>query len=70
MDEAKKTVLEKALKDITKRYGEGSIMRLGQAKHMAVDAIPTGSLSLDIAPGCRRHSPRPDHRNLWAGILR
>ena len=51
MDEAKKTVLEKALKDITKRYGEGSIMRLGQAKHMAVDAIPTGSLSLDIALG-------------------
>lgn len=51
MDEAKKTVLDKALKDITKRYGEGSIMRLGQAKHMAVDAIPTGSLSLDIALG-------------------
>ena len=51
MDEAKKTVLEKALKDITKRYGEGSIMRLGQAKHMAVEAIPTGSLSLDIALG-------------------
>lgn len=51
MDEAKKTVLDKALKDITKRYGEGSIMRLGQAKHMAVDVIPTGSLSLDIALG-------------------
>jgi recombination protein RecA len=51
MDEAKKTVLDKALKDIVKRYGEGSIMRLGQAKHMAVDAIPTGSLSLDIALG-------------------
>jgi recombination protein RecA len=51
MDEAKKTVLDKALKDIVKRYGEGSIMRLGQAKHMAVDVIPTGSLSLDIALG-------------------
>jgi recombination protein RecA len=51
MDEAKKTVLDKALKDITKRYGEGSIMKLGQAKHLAVDAIPTGSLSLDIALG-------------------
>ncbi|MCB2209707.1 recombinase RecA [bacterium] len=50
-NEAKKTVLDKALKDITKRYGEGSIMRLGQAKHLAVDAIPTGSLSLDIALG-------------------
>jgi recombination protein RecA len=51
MDEAKKTVLDKALKDIVKRYGEGSIMKLGQAKHLAVDAIPTGSLSLDIALG-------------------
>jgi recombination protein RecA len=51
MDEAKKTVLEKALKDITKRYGEGSIMKLGQAKHLAVEVIPTGSLSLDIALG-------------------
>jgi len=29
MDEAKKTVLDKALKDIIKRYGEGSIMKLG-----------------------------------------
>lgn len=51
MDDAKKTVLDKALKDIVKRYGEGSIMKLGQAKHMAVDVIPTGSLSLDIALG-------------------
>ena len=51
MDEAKKTVLDKALKDIVKRYGEGSIMKLGQAKHLAVDVISTGSLSLDIALG-------------------
>ena len=49
--EAKKAVLLKALDDITKRYGEGSILRLGEAKHMAVEAIPTGSLSLDIALG-------------------
>jgi recombination protein RecA len=51
MDEAKKSVLDKALRDIVKRYGEGSIMKLGQAKHLAVDVIPTGSLSLDIALG-------------------
>ncbi len=51
MDDAKKTVLDKALKDIIKRYGEGSIMKLGQAKHLEVDVIPTGSLSLDIALG-------------------
>ena len=51
MDEARRAVLEKALSDITKRYGEGSIMRMGEAHHMAVEAIPTGSLSLDIALG-------------------
>ncbi len=50
-NEAKKAVLIKALDDITKRYGEGSIVRLGEAKHMEVEAIPTGSLSLDIALG-------------------
>ena len=50
-DEAKRLVLDKALGDIVKRYGEGSIMRLGEATHMAVESIPTGSLSLDIALG-------------------
>jgi len=51
MDEAKKAVLDKALGDIMKRYGEGAIMRLGEAHHMEVEVIPTGSLSLDIALG-------------------
>lgn len=51
MDEAKKVVLNKALDDITKRYGEGAIIRLGEARHLEVAAIPTGSLSLDIALG-------------------
>lgn len=51
MDEARRAVLEKALSDITKRYGEGSIMRMGEAHHMTIEAIPTGSLSLDIALG-------------------
>ncbi len=51
MDDAKRAVLDKALGDIVKRYGEGSIMRLGEAKHLKVEAIPTGSLSLDIALG-------------------
>ncbi len=50
-DEAKKAVLSKALDDITKRYGEGSIVRLGEARHLEVAAIPTGSISLDIALG-------------------
>jgi recombination protein RecA len=51
MDDAKRAVLEKALSDIVKRYGDGSIMRLGEAHSMVVDTIPTGSLSLDIALG-------------------
>ncbi|MCE5208242.1 MAG: recombinase RecA [Chloroflexi bacterium] len=50
-DEGRKVVLDKAVGDIVKRYGEGAIMRLGEAKHLNVAAIPTGSLSLDIALG-------------------
>jgi recombination protein RecA len=51
MNEAKRAVLDKALGDIIKRYGEGSIMRMGEATHMQVESIPTGSLSLDLALG-------------------
>jgi recombination protein RecA len=51
MDDAKKAVLDKAVGDILKRYGDGSIMRLGEAHSMIVDAIPTGALSLDLALG-------------------
>ena len=51
MAEEKKHALEHALDQITKRWGEGSIMRLGESASMAVEAIPTGSLSLDLALG-------------------
>ncbi len=51
MSDAKNKALDNALKDITKRYGDGSIMRLGEAHSLQVEAIPTGSLSLDIALG-------------------
>jgi recombination protein RecA len=51
MDEARQAALNKAVGDITKRYGDGSIMRLGEAHQLLVEAIPTGSLSLDIALG-------------------
>ncbi len=50
-DNSRDIALEKALGDITKRYGDGSIMRLGEAHKLLVEAIPTGSLSLDIALG-------------------
>ena len=49
--EDKKKALESAIAHITKTYGSGSIMRLGQASTMQVDAIPTGSMSLDMALG-------------------
>ncbi|HNS50720.1 MAG TPA: recombinase RecA [Anaerolineae bacterium] len=43
--------LETTLATIQKRYGEGSIMRLGQASHLHIEVIPTGSLALDLALG-------------------
>ncbi len=43
--------LDRALSDITKRFGDGAIMRLGEASHLNVEAIPTGSLALDLALG-------------------
>ena len=47
----KSKALETTLATIQKRYGEGSIMRLGQASHLHIDTIPTGSLALDLALG-------------------
>ena len=51
VNEARQAALDKALGDLTKRYGEGTVMRLGEAHHLVVEAIPTGALSLDIALG-------------------
>ena len=48
---ARSTALDKALGDITKRFGDGAIMRMGEAQSMFVEAIPTGCLSLDVALG-------------------
>ncbi|MBQ6342504.1 MAG: recombinase RecA [Anaerolineaceae bacterium] len=44
-------MLKKALNDISKRYGDGAIMKLGEAKQMEIEVIPTGSLGLDLALG-------------------
>ena len=51
INEARQAALDKALGDLAKRYGEGTVMRLGEAHHLVVESIPTGSLSLDIALG-------------------
>jgi len=50
-DEGRKKALSATLEDIVKRYGDGSILRLGDARHMQVDVVPTGSLAVDIALG-------------------
>jgi recombination protein RecA len=50
-DEARMKALEAALQDLTKRFGDGTIIRLGDAVHLTVDAIPSGSLGVDIAIG-------------------
>lgn len=47
----KKIALEGALKMIEKKYGAGAVMRLGQTETLNVDAIPTGSMRLDMALG-------------------
>ena len=44
-------ILDSTLKGLERRFGTGIIMRLGDAEALDVEAIPTGSLSLDIALG-------------------
>lgn len=51
-DEGKLKALGLAMDQITKQFGDGSIMRLGEAKKVDVELLPSGSLSLDIALGC------------------
>lgn len=50
-DSNKMKALEAAIAQIEKSYGQGSIMKLGDTRHMQVEAVPTGSLSLDLALG-------------------
>lgn len=47
----KKKALDTAIAQIEKEFGKGSIMRMGENSHIVVEAIPTGSLALDIALG-------------------
>ncbi len=49
--EEKRKALKTAMKQIEKDFGEGAIMKLGANPHMAVKAVHTGSLSLDLALG-------------------
>ncbi|MBU0704657.1 MAG: DNA recombination/repair protein RecA, partial [Chloroflexi bacterium] len=49
--DGREKALEVALANLTKRFGEGAIMRLGEATHLEIETIPTGSLALDRALG-------------------
>lgn len=49
--DARKLAAQEAIDQIKERFGEGSIMRLGEAKKMLVETVPTGCLSLDLALG-------------------
>ncbi len=51
MADDKKTALESAMKQIQKKFGQGAVMRLGENASLNIDAISTGSLTLDIATG-------------------
>jgi len=50
-DQGRVKALDAAVSDITKRYGDGTIIRLGEGAQLQIDTIPTGSLGLDIALG-------------------
>jgi recombination protein RecA len=50
-NEGRGKALEVTLSNIKKRFGDGAIMRLGEATHLDVEVIPTGSISLDVALG-------------------
>jgi recombination protein RecA len=47
----KTKILDNAVAEIKEKFGEGSIMKLGEIKRVDVEAIPTGAVSLDIALG-------------------
>jgi recombination protein RecA len=51
VDSGKVKALETTLANLNKKYGEGAVMKLGEATRLTVESIPTGSLSLDIALG-------------------
>jgi recombination protein RecA len=50
-DNGQAKALETVLSSLKKRFGDGAIMKLGEAQHLQVESIPTGSLALDIALG-------------------
>jgi recombination protein RecA len=50
-ESGKSKALDTTLANLVKRFGDGAIMRLGEATHLQVETIPTGSIALDLALG-------------------
>jgi recombination protein RecA len=51
MPNDRQKALDAAVTQIKKQFGDGAVMRLGEASHLTVEVIPTGSLALDLALG-------------------
>lgn len=49
--EQKNRALDEAFSKIEKQFGKGSVMRMGDAPKLNIEAIPTGAMNLDIALG-------------------
>lgn len=50
-DPGKEKALEATMSQLKKRFGDGTIMKMGEAPDLQVEAIPTGSIALDLALG-------------------
>ena len=59
----KEKALELAISQIEKRFGKGSVMKLGANTATPIDVIPSGSLALDIALGVGGIPKGTDHGN-------
>ena len=49
--DSRRAAAQAAIDQIKEKFGEGSIMRLGEERRMQVETVPTGCLSLDLALG-------------------
>ena len=51
LEKSKDTALKTAITQLEKKFGIGTVMRLGDSPKKAVDVIPTGAINLDLALG-------------------
>jgi recombination protein RecA len=68
MSDGKKKSLENALKEIEKKFGKGSAMRMGDRPILAVEVNRTGSLNLDLALGIQGY-PKGRIIEIYGGMV-